>query len=165
MKKTGSKRSLTNKRRSYLKMISVAKEGGTVTNYSKRFTMAGMKGNTPPVYEKAASGLGTTGPSTDNAIVANAGGAAPADGLNVPYGEQGGPIRYAPMQPQPPTKITKKGTAMPLHPKSDYKLALTKMPPPVAQTTQTATATYQYMTMENTVGYEIARSVTGKMPS
>lgn len=136
----------------FLKMISVGKKGGQVVNYSERFSLTGMTG----VFSKAAlDGLktveGTDGPPTENQIAGqdDANEKAVADGLyEVAYTLQTGPTRYAPMQQQPPTKITAK-VATPLFPTSSARIATTWLPPPVAVTTVTESPTYSVTSREN----------------
>ncbi|KZF21542.1 hypothetical protein L228DRAFT_248266 [Xylona heveae TC161] len=133
----------------FLKMISVATAGGTVVNFSKRFTLSGMTG----VFSaNAQSGLknvqGTNGPDTQN-NVNSAATATQDDGpFGVPYTLQTGLTRYAPMQPHPGTKITAK-SAKPLWPTSSYSIATTFMGPPTQLTTLTQAATYSYSSREN----------------
>ena len=123
-------------------------------NYSERFSLTGMTG----VFSKAAlDGLktvkGTDGPPTENQMAGQdaAKEDADADGLfGVAYTLQTGPTRYAPMQQQPPTKITAK-VATPLFPTSSAKIATTWLPPPVALTTMTESATYVVTSRENDV--------------
>jgi hypothetical protein len=43
---------------SYLQMIATAKEGGTVTIYSSRFTLTGMTGAPDASIQKAITALG-----------------------------------------------------------------------------------------------------------
>jgi hypothetical protein len=138
-------------------MISVAKEGGTIINYSSRFTMTGMVGVTPPQYQQAAVALGgsTKGPPTVNSVANNAAPAPGAVGVpgadqGVPYGQQSGPTKYAPMQPVPPTKITQKNPT-PLNPTSAFTIATTFLPNPTIATTITAAQTFKVSSIENTV--------------
>lgn len=138
---------------SFLKIISVASTGGTVTNYSPRFTISGMTGAFPPDVVTALGKLkstDTTGPDTQKAL---AGAAAPAPGegdFDVPYTMQTGMVRFAPMQPIPPTKITKKN-AEPQHPTSGYTVATTFLPIPQIQTTITQSQTFSVSSRVNTV--------------
>lgn len=145
---------------SYLKMISTAKEGGTVINYSSRFNMPTMTGTTPSQFAAAAAAIsGTDGPDTVN-NVANAAAPAPAAGaagtvaaagaFTVPYGLQSGLTKYAPMQSVPPTKITKKNFT-PLYPTSKYTVATTWLAKPTILTTLTESQTFSVSSMENTV--------------
>lgn len=146
-------------------MISTAKDGGTITNYSDRFTITGMKGNTPPQFLSAISGLSSTDvPETQNNIAANAAaGADPAAGAaagaagglySIPYADQTGLTKYAPMQSVPPTKITMKGYK-PLYPTSSYKIAKTALPPGTIATTITQSQTFSVAIQENTVSFLI----------
>lgn len=139
-------------------MTSTSKSsGGTVINYSNRFTVSGLTGTTPPNVIKAVDGS-TKGPPTQNNMANAANPQVPADGVvpadgdyGVSYNKQSGTIRYAPMQPFPPTKITKKGKPTPLYPTSAYTIATAKMPPPTVISTITESQTVHAMTKENTV--------------
>lgn len=137
----------------FLGMISTAAAGGTVTNYSDRFTMTGMTGVfSPAVVTALASISGTSGPPTVNAVAAavpNAGATAAAGGADVPYNLQSGTIRYAPMQPVPPTKITATNTS-PLYPTSAVTLASTILPIPSIVTTITQAQTFSVASHANT---------------
>ncbi|QDS69771.1 hypothetical protein FKW77_010287 [Venturia effusa] len=138
----------------FLKMISVASTGGTVTNYSPRFSLSGMTGTFPANVQLGAKGVsGASGPPSDNQI-AGAGGAVPAGGVaesfSLPFAEQTGPIRYAPMQKYPPTKITAK-TKTPLYATSPYTVATTYLPILQGVTTQTGSVTWSFSQYENTV--------------
>jgi hypothetical protein len=138
---------------SFFKMISVATAGGQVINYSSRFSLTGMTGTFPPAYEAAAKAIkGTDGPPTVNEV-ADAANPVSADAAayNVAYTLQTGLTRYAPMQPVPPTKITKKN-ATPQYPTSAYTIAKTFLPIPKAVTTQTMVQTFSVKSVENTVG-------------
>ncbi|KAK5062031.1 Cell wall synthesis protein kre9 precursor, partial [Cryomyces antarcticus] len=135
-------------------MISVATQGGTITNFSPRFTLTGMTGVFPPnVIAGLATVTGTDGPPTVDAIAnapaaGGAAGAAPA-AYTVPYNLQTGLTRYAPMQPVPPTKITKKKPT-PLFPTSAYTIATTWMARPTMVTTLTLSRTFSVSSRENT---------------
>ena len=144
---------------SYLKIISTAKEGGTVINYSDRFTVTGMTGTTTASIKNAVTALGgsTAGPATVNNVAANANpsavASAPAVGgaaYNVPYNQQQGLTRYAPMQGVPPTKITQK-KATPLYPTSAFKIAKNWLPQPSIVTTLTEPQTFSVHSHQNTV--------------
>ncbi|KAF2469640.1 beta-1,6-glucan boisynthesis protein-like protein [Lindgomyces ingoldianus] len=136
----------------FLKIISTASSGGTVTNYSPRFSLSGMSGTFPDTVITAMKGVdGTDGPPTVNAV--NQGGAAnPVDGdqFKVPYTMQTGVTRYAPMQKVPPTKITKK-VASAMYPTSSVNIAKSILPRPKQQTTITQSQTFSVSSMENTV--------------
>jgi hypothetical protein len=133
-------------------MISVARTGGTVINYSPRFSLSGMTGTFPvKVAEGIKKVTGTAGPPTVNNVAGN-GASAPVDGdlFQVPYTMQTGLTRYAPMQPIPPTKITK-SKATPLHPTSAFTIAKSILPIPSQQTTITQSQTFSVSSVENTV--------------
>jgi hypothetical protein len=120
-------------------------------NFSPHFTITGMTGVFPAA---AQAGLPVTDTSARQAInqVANnpAGNAAGGDGFNVPYNEQTGLTRFAPMMTQPPTAITKKDTK-PLFPTSSVSIATTFLPVATVQTTITQSNTHFVSQMENTV--------------
>lgn len=137
----------------YIKMMSVATQGGIVTTYSDRFTLTGMTGSTLDTYVTAASAAGTKVPAmvdgTSNNAAADAGGDAANGNSGIPFASQTGLIRYAPMQSVPPTKITKKDTK-PLYPTSSVKIAVSFLPTPSPTKTQTASQTFSADSMENT---------------
>jgi Yeast cell wall synthesis protein KRE9/KNH1 len=138
----------------FIKMISTA-PGGSVINYSGRFSISGMTGQFP---DKVTAGLktvtGTDGPATENNIQSDqqgAGNAAGADGdFAVPYTMQTGVMRYAPMPKVPPTKITAKNPT-PLYPTSAVQFAAEMLPNPTQKTTVTQSVTFSVESMENTV--------------
>jgi hypothetical protein len=138
---------------SFLQMTSVKADGGSVINYSSRFTLTNMVGTfTADVITALGTVTGTAGPPTQ--LVAAAG--APADGtgadgqFGIPYNEQTGLTKYAPMQPLPPTSITQQNTS-PLWPTSSEPIATTFLPIPSIQTTITQNPTYAFTSHENTV--------------
>lgn len=100
--------------------------------------------------------VGTDGPAAVNQIAAanpGAGGTSIDQGAwATPYNMQVGPTRYAPMQPVPPTKITKVDTA-PLWPTSSVRIATTFLPVigTAIVTTQTQPQTYSAASHANTV--------------
>ncbi|KAF2180633.1 beta-1,6-glucan boisynthesis protein-like protein [Zopfia rhizophila CBS 207.26] len=137
----------------FLKIISTAKTGGTVTNYSPRFSLTGMTGTFPDtVLTGLKSVTGTDGPPSVNSVNDAANPAGPVDGdmFKVAYTMQTGVTRYAPMQPIPPTKITK-NQATPLHPTSSVDIAKSILPTPKQQTTMTQSQTLKISSRENTV--------------
>lgn len=142
---------------SYFRVISVATQGGTVTTYSDRFTITGMTGTVDPAIKSAVAAAGAAVPATVDATANNAAAAAgdPNANSGVPYAEQTGLIRYAPMQGVPPTKITKKDTK-PLYPTSSYKIAVSFLPTPSATKTVTASQTFSADSMENTVSRPVS---------
>jgi len=140
---------------SFLKMISVATAGGTITNFSPRFSLTGMTGSFPPnVLTGLKTVTGTAGPATENNVAAanpGAGAGGPQGaGFAVPYTLQTGLTKYAPMQPLPPTKITAQN-ASPLWPTSAVTYAQTWLPRPSQVTTFTQSFTGSVSSMENTV--------------
>jgi hypothetical protein len=138
--------------RSFLQMTSVKADGGSVVNYSNRFTLTGMTGTfTPDVITALGTVTGTTGPPTQ--LIAAAGGTAVAsagDQFGIPYNQQTGLTKYAPMQPLPPHTITQQNTS-PLWPTSSVPIATTYLPIPSVQTTITQAATWVFTSHPNTV--------------
>lgn len=137
-------------------MIS-ASPGGTVINYSSRFSLSGMTGTFPPGVEAGIKDIsGTDGPESQNNVNENAaaGAAGAAGAATVPYAMQTGPTKYAPMQKQPGTKITAKTPSM-LYPTSSVEIAKTHLPTPKQQTTITASGTFSVSSRENTVSLGI----------
>lgn len=115
-------------------------------------------------YSAAAQALGgaVTGPAWN--LAAGGAAAAPAAGTGdpdqglfaIPYPEQTGLTKYAPMQSAPPTKITAKDYT-PLYPTSAYTIATTWLPPASIVTTITMQPTYSFSSMENTVRLNVLR--------
>ncbi|KIW05872.1 uncharacterized protein PV09_03072 [Verruconis gallopava] len=138
----------------FLKMISVAATGGTVINYSSRFSLTGMTGSFPASVITAMSTVsGTNGPDTENNVgqAATTAATGAQGSFAIPFAEQTGPFRYASMQQVPPTKITKQ-TKTPINPTSPYTLATTFLPPQTSiQSTVTESVTWSFSQMENTV--------------
>ena len=140
---------------SFLKMISVATAGGTVTNYSPRFSLTGMTGSFPANVQAGLADIkGTAGPETENNAGKNAANPAAGSGASgaygVPYTLQTGATKYAPMQGHPGTKITKNNPT-PQYPTSSYSAYTTIAPTPVQKTTITMSATYSTSSHENSV--------------
>ena len=141
----------------FLKMISAA-TGGSVINYSDRFTISGMDGVFPPaVIAGLQTVSGTAGPPTENDIqavqqpAAGGGTAAIAAGdYTVAYTLQTGPIRYAPMPPMAVTKISAKGQSR-QWPTSAYTVYPSPAGSPNAITTNTMVQTFRASSIENTV--------------
>lgn len=130
--------------------------GGTVTNYSPRFSLTGMTGSFPP---SVAAGInkvkGTTSPPTENNVADNAGAGAPdplapSESFKIPFPSQSGPIMYAPMQRRPGTKITAQKVS-PAFPTSSVQIAATYLPPPMQVTTHTLTMTFSTSSRANAV--------------
>ncbi len=131
-------------------MLSVATAGGTVWNYSDRFTLTGMTGVfCAAVQAELLVVSGTTGPDTVNNVAGAV--AAPGDDVwGTPYNLQTGLTKYAPMQPVPPTAITATITS-PLWPTSSVSLATTFLPIPSVVTTLTQANTFSVSSHANTV--------------
>jgi Yeast cell wall synthesis protein KRE9/KNH1 len=135
-----------------------AATGGTITNFSPRFSLTGMIGTFPPTVTAGLKTVsGTKGPATINQVsspqvgAVNPAVAAGGAEFNVPYSMQTGAIRYAPMPIQPPTKISAKNFS-PLFPTSAYTPFQTLAPPAqVATSTATAPVTLVVQSREATV--------------
>ena len=137
-------------RDSFIQMISAA-QGGTVINYSDRFSLSGMTGTFPPAIADAAKAItDTKGPPTQNNVAGGNGAASASSGSVAAYTAQTGVVRYAPMQGRPGTKITAK-SASNLYPTSSVPIATTFLPPPTQTQTVTASNTFSTQSMENTV--------------
>lgn len=72
------------------------------------------------------------------------------DAHDVPYGEQTGLTKYAPMPKRAGTTIATK-SATPQYPPFPFSIATTYLPPPTVQYTDTAYATWTAHSIENTV--------------
>lgn len=134
----------------FFKIVSQSATGGTVTNYSPRFSLSGMTGTFPQnVIIGMQSVTGTEGPPTQNDE-----GSSPSNGATgsfaLPWDMQTGLTKYAAMQPYPPTKITAK-TRTPLFPSSPYTIATTLMGHPTILTTMTQPVTWGFSQKENPV--------------
>lgn len=133
-------------------MISVMKTGGRVTNYSNRFTLKGVTGVFPAAVITGLKSVTTTdGPATQKDTTEALPAPAEAGDFGVPYLEQTGIMKFAPMQKLPPTKITKKDMK-PLYPTTSFQIARTWLPTPKQRSTTTQSRTYKFSSMENTVG-------------
>ena len=142
----------------FLKFLS-ATTGGSIINYSDRFTLSAMTGVFPAAVEAGLKTVtGTAGPRTENDIQApeNNPGApqAPAAGgtasFALPYALQTGPIRYAPMAPVGQTKIIAKGQSM-QYPTSAYTIARTFLGSADCVSTAFEPQTAVFQTRENNV--------------
>ena len=139
----------------FIKIMSAA-TGGTVTNFSPRFSLTGMTGVFPPtVVTGLQSVSGTKGPETINQVSSPQVGANPAGAgepaqYNVPYTMQTAQVRYAPMPPMAPSKITAKNR-QPAWPTSAYTVYETNVGAPNAITTETLIQTFSVVSREATV--------------
>jgi hypothetical protein len=135
----------------FLKMTAVVSSGGTAVYYSDRFTMSGMTGTTATTYANAVPDSATSVPSsTVSTAAAATGAAATGDLFTIPYYLQTGLIKYAPMQPIPPTAITATSYSR-LYPTSAYTIATTAMALPSITLTVTQSQTFSVSSIENTV--------------
>ncbi|PVI06292.1 beta-1,6-glucan boisynthesis protein-like protein [Periconia macrospinosa] len=137
----------------FVRMIATAKTGGTLTTYSSRFSYSGMSATAKfPADVKASlanfKDTTTSGPATKDETSAAANKPAEAGDFDVEYTMQTGPTRYAPMQPVPGTKITKKSAA-PLFPTSGFTIAKSHLPIPTIVTTVTQTQTHKVSSVAN----------------
>lgn len=127
----------------FLKMMSPG-PGGTIINYSPRFSLTGMKGTFPPNVEAAIEDIaGTEGPPDVKPKTPKAAwpvGSDVPEAYAIPFPSQSGQIFYAPMVKRPGTKITAKN-ASPLFPTSSVKIATGALPRPVQTTTFTLSQT------------------------
>jgi hypothetical protein len=140
----------------FLKFVSAA-TGGTVVNFSDRFTLRSMAGTFPALITQGLRTVsGTAGPVDQNNIQApQAGGGAntPAAGdgaYDTPYTLQTNSIRYAPMPPMAQSSITAKN-ASPQWPTSAYTVFQTIAGTPDAITTNTLPITFAASSRENPV--------------
>ena len=139
----------------FLKIISAA-PGGTVINFSDRFSISGMTGVFPKTVQQGLQTVsGTAGPATQNNIQAVQAGAGQATAaatgdFAIPYTLQTGEVRYAPMPPMPATKISAKGQSR-QWPTSAYTAYAVPAGPPNAVSTITQAITFSASSMENTV--------------
>ncbi|KAF2877364.1 hypothetical protein BDV95DRAFT_559034 [Massariosphaeria phaeospora] len=132
----------------FFKMIAVAKTG-TITYFSPRFSLSGMSGTFPAAVKDSLKDVkGTAGPDTIDASTKDPAAVPEAGDFGVEYTLQTGLTRYAPMQPVPATKITKKNAA-PLHPTSAFTIAKTWLPIPSVQTTITQSQTFSQTSRQN----------------
>jgi hypothetical protein len=143
-------------------MISVGKNGGTDIVYSARFGLTGMTGvlTAAQLQGITAAGSDTTyvPPAAHNIVAAGAvagttaAAAAGAAMFTVPYNLQTGFVKYAPMQPIPGTKITKKTASM-MNPSSAFTIFKTYAPPASVTYTMTDSQTLTHSSRENPVSF------------
>lgn len=139
-------------------MMTASGPSGTVTNYSPRFGLTGMTAQFPANVAAGIADIGssTSGPKTSNIEVQGSpeeGADAPAGSYAVPYNAQQGLTRYAPMQPQPRTKITANPkTVKPLQTPSSAPIAHAFLPIPKIQTTMTQSRPVTVTSVVNNVG-------------
>lgn len=135
-------------------MLSVATAGGTIWNYSSRFTLTGMTGSfSAAVAADVLAVTGTDGPAVVNDVTGSGTTATAGTGVGpwaTPYNLQVGLTKYAPMAPVPGTAITATNTS-PLWPTSSVVLASTFLPVASQVTTLTQSQTYSVASHANTV--------------
>lgn len=112
-----------------------------------------MTGTFPDTVVTAMKSVsGTDGPKSQDQTTGDDAAAANPDAgeFAVEYTMQTGATRYAPMQPLPPTKISKK-SASAQYPTSSVNIARAVMPTPKIQTTITQSRTHSVESKVNTV--------------
>lgn len=143
-------------------MISVGIDGGTDIVYSARFGLTGMTGVFTAAQQQGVTAAGSDTnfviPAAHNLVTAGAAAgttaAAAVTGMfDVPYNEQTGFIKYAPMQPIPGTKITKKSASM-MNPSSAFTIFKTYAPPASITYTLTESQTMSVSSRENPVSFD-----------
>ncbi|KAF2725977.1 hypothetical protein K431DRAFT_280706 [Polychaeton citri CBS 116435] len=140
----------------FLGMTSNIVDGGTIINFSSRFSVTGLIGTNAPTTAAVTAAGAIAGVDDVPAEINSASNNAAASGtvaegvFGTPYQSQTGLTKYAPMQPIPPTKITAKGYSR-LYPTSKFSIASNWMPPPSILTTITASQTSTVQSIENTV--------------
>ncbi len=137
-------------------MLSVATAGGTIWNYSSRFTLTGMTGTFSTTVQAEVEAItDTTGPDTVNNLASNVAATSADEGAwGTPYYLQTGLTRYAPMAPVPGSAITATNTA-PLFPTSSVSLASTFLPIASIVTTLTQAQTHSISSHANTVCFQL----------
>ncbi|QIX01210.1 hypothetical protein AMS68_006727 [Peltaster fructicola] len=136
----------------YLRVTSSINGGGTVINYSNRFSLSGLTGTAFTQFASAAANAAAAAPAPVVAGQQAAAGATTAQQAAMftqAYNQQTGLTKYAPMQSIPPTQITKK-QASPQNPTSAFVVATTFLAPPTILTTITNPQTFSVSSMENT---------------
>jgi hypothetical protein len=136
-------------------MHSVIREGGTVTNYSPRFSLLfGSAARHSAIKHLPKENL--NGPPRKLKLPVSSKHIElrkrqNGDPYDVPWSLQRGETRYAPMQSYPPTKITRSKPTPP-YPPSKFVLATTPLPPnKIIHTTMTQVITWSFTQQENQV--------------
>ncbi|PGH29164.1 hypothetical protein GX50_08095 [[Emmonsia] crescens] len=132
-----------NEPNAYFLQMVINNPNGPDLIHSPRFTLTDMAGTFPPGLLDGIRAISSTtdSPPTLNELRKRQ--------ANLPYEDQRGPTRYAPMPMQPPTKISLKSAA-PLHPPSAFDIAKSFLPTPAIQTTISVQATFKVASIENT---------------
>lgn len=136
---------------SFLKMVSSG-PGTSIINFSDRFTISDTTGS---FSDKIKENVLSISDPSGQMIRAHHEREELRKRQNIgaytiPYGQQSGLTRYAPMAKRPGTAITATVTA-PQYPTSAYALATTFFAEATIKTTLSATATYSVSSVENTV--------------
>lgn len=122
----------------YLQFYATTANSGYSIHYSPRFTLTGMTGTL-----QATAGSDVSPPAAQVVFNNNAQSTANIFSLNtVEYTLQTGYVRYAPMQLQPPTKVTQKLSASRRYPTSAVSLRATWTEKPIQTSTVTPSPTY-----------------------
>ncbi|CEP20710.1 KRE9 [Cyberlindnera jadinii] len=87
----------------YIQIYATTDNGYTI-HYTYRFTLTGMTGSTEPSGDDTNPPTAQTSLAADGATAVT--GTALSASFSLPYSEQTGPTRYAPMQTQPGTTVT-----------------------------------------------------------
>lgn len=112
-------------------------------HYTNRFELKGMKGSTKSLTV-ANTFTGDSPPDQTSGTIANIN----SKSFSIPYTEQTGKTRYAPMQMQPPTKVTAKSWTRKF-PTSAVTYYSTRAPTPSIKSTITPGWSYTYKSVAN----------------
>lgn len=127
----------------FVQVYSVLGNGGYMIRYTERFRLLDMTGT----YEPSGSGLPPDGETDDSADAAANQGSISAS-FSIPYTEQTGKTRYAPMQLQPGSAITV-STWSRRFPSSDVTYYSTFLASPNVLSTVTAGWSYSVTSLIN----------------
>jgi hypothetical protein len=145
--------------RSFFGMTSEGSTDISVINYSDRFSLTGMTGSfDSAITSELKKVSGTDGPVSVDQVgelkhkrqAAIAVTSTAANSYEIPYTQQTGLTRYAPMVSVPGTKITATNTA-PQYPTSSVSIATTYMKSATILTTLTQAQTFSVSSHANTV--------------
>lgn len=114
-------------------------DGGQYIQYSDRFKLTGMEG--------AVAATGSGAPPA--AIYPPPPASLLSASFAIPYASQTGPTKYAPMQTQPGSTITRPLTPIPRYPTSAVTYFSTAMGPPYQVSTISASWTYTFSQFVN----------------
>ncbi|BDD60548.1 hypothetical protein MAP00_005671 [Monascus purpureus] len=147
----------------FLKMVSSG-PGTSIINFSDRFTISDTTGS---FSDKIKENVLSISDPSGQMIRAHHEREELRKRQNIgaytiPYDQQSGLTRYAPMAKRPGTAITATVTA-PQYPTSAYALATTYLAEATIKTTLSATATYSVSSVENTAPAASQATVDSKM--